>query len=134
MITESRLGSFEGILKTRSKRIRDIARALRELVGNLDPGGVETPRAGEQCTTYGVGPRKMSEAYAYIMPFGDRVNLGFYHGTAVSDPEGLLEGAGKEARHVKIRDIGAVSSPAIRALVAESISERRAAQKKAASP
>lgn len=33
----------------------------------------------------------------------NHVNLGFYYGTNLYDPSGLLEGTGKSLRHVKIR-------------------------------
>ena len=42
-------------------------------------------------------------AFAYVDAFSAHVNLGFFHGAALDDPAGLLEGAGKRMRHVKIR-------------------------------
>jgi hypothetical protein len=126
MRTDEQLGSFEAILKPHPKQIQEIARALRALIETLHPDAVETPRNGERCTTYGVGPRKMTEAYAHIMPLKSSVNLGFYHGIALRDPAGLLSGTGKSARHVKITDIAEVRSPAIRALLLAAIKERTA--------
>jgi hypothetical protein len=43
----------------------------------------------------------------------------FSKGTELPDPEGLLEGTGKRARHVKLRSIGDVDRPGVRALVME---------------
>ena len=34
-------------------------------------------------------------------PSGAYVNVGFFHGAALDDPAGLLEGTGKRMRHVK---------------------------------
>jgi hypothetical protein len=127
MKTDNALGSFDAILKGHTPEIRETAYALRKLVARIHSLAVETPRNGEGCTTYGIGPRKMTQAFAYIMPYRDHVNLGFYHGAVISDPNGLLEGAGKGARHVKLRSAGDVSSPAIKALVEASIAERRIA-------
>ena len=101
--------------------IQDIARALRALIESLHPGSFETPRDGERCTTYGIGPKKMTEAYAHIMPLKSSVNLGFYHGKSLSDPKHLLEGTGKSARHVKITDLKMVRSAAVKALLQASI-------------
>lgn len=126
MRTDEQLGSFEAILKPHPKQIQEIARALRALIETLHSDAVETPRNGERCTTYGVGPRKMTEAYAHIMPLKSSVNLGFYHGTALRDPAGLLSGTGKSARHAKITDIAQVSSPAIKALLLAAVKERTA--------
>ncbi len=104
-----------------------IAIALRELVGEIDPEAVEVPRPGDRAATYGIGPKKMSEAYAYIMPQKDRVNLGFLYGVDLPDPDGLLEGTGKKLRHVKVYDMATAESPAIRALLEASLAERKAA-------
>lgn len=124
------LGSFDSILESRPAEIRDIARALRTLIEALHPDSYETPRNGERCTTYGIGPKKMTEAYAHIMPLKSSVNLGFYHGTKLPDPRGLLEGTGKSARHVKVLDLKSVSCPAIKALLLASIKERKLAAAK----
>jgi hypothetical protein len=47
------------------------------------------------------------------------VNLGFYYGAGLPDPEGLLEGSGKELRHIKIHTLEQVKQPAVRKLVEE---------------
>jgi hypothetical protein len=128
MTTDGKLGSFGSILKPHAKEIREIARFLRTLVASLDPEAFETPRSGERCTTYGVGPRKMSEAYAHIMPLTSSVNLGFYHGAGLPDPAGLLEGTGKSSRHVKLRSVSAARAAPVKALLKAAIRERRRAQ------
>ena len=53
---------------------------------------VETVRLGDNAATYGVGPKKMTDGYASIMPMRGYVNLGFYQGAVLADPERLLEG------------------------------------------
>jgi len=42
-------------------------------------------------------------AFAYINVFKAHVNVGFFHGAELPDPEGLLEGSGKFMRHVKVK-------------------------------
>jgi hypothetical protein len=42
-------------------------------------------------------------AFAYVNAFTAHANVGFFHGNALPDPAGLLEGAGKRMRHVKLR-------------------------------
>ncbi len=42
-------------------------------------------------------------AFGYVDAFSAHVNVGFFFGTALDDPAGLLEGAGKRMRHVKVR-------------------------------
>jgi hypothetical protein len=41
--------------------------------------------------------------FAYVNVFTSHVNVGFFHGDALRDPAGLLEGTGKRMRHVKLR-------------------------------
>jgi hypothetical protein len=51
-------------------------------------------------------------AFAYVNAFKAHVNVGFFRGAEIADPEGLLEGSGKSMRHVKLRperDIDAVA-------------------------
>jgi len=77
--------------------------------------------------SYGIGPKKMSEHYAYIAPQTEHVNLGFYHGAVLKDPTGLLAGAGKNLRHVKIRSLSEVSKKELGDLLQASLLERRGA-------
>src|SRR5215471_4437366 len=49
-------------------------------------------------------------AFAYVNAFKAHVNVGFFRGAEIADPEGLLEGTGKFMRHVKLgpeRDVDA---------------------------
>lgn len=39
----------------------------------------------------------------YLADYSRHVNLGFYRGADLADPDGLLEGTGKSLRHVKLR-------------------------------
>ena len=41
--------------------------------------------------------------FGYVNAFKAHVNVGFFHGAALDDPTGLLEGAGKHMRHVKLQ-------------------------------
>ena len=40
-------------------------------------------------------------AFAYVNAFKAHVNVGFFRGAEIADPEGLLEGAGKFMRHYR---------------------------------
>lgn len=42
-------------------------------------------------------------AFGYVNAFRAHVNVGFFRGAEIADPEGLLEGTGKFMRHVKLR-------------------------------
>ena len=125
--SETRFGSFAELMEGVEPGFAAIATTLRELVFEIHPEAVEVVRLGDRAATLGVGPKKMSEGYCYIMPHKKWVNLGFYKGSTLADPENLLEGTGKALRHVKVRDLSLAESPAIRALVEAALSERKAA-------
>ena len=53
-------------------------------------------------------------AFAYVNAFRAHVNVGFFRGAEIADPDRLLEGTGKFMRHVKLRperdvDLGALT-------------------------
>jgi hypothetical protein len=56
-------------------------------------------------------------AFAYVNAFTAHVNVGFFRGAEIADPEGLLEGTGKFMRHVKLRPERHVDSTALMKLV-----------------
>ena len=55
--------------------------------------------------------------FAYVNTFTSHMNVGFLRGSALPDPGGLLEGAGKLGRHVKLRPSEAVDDAALKALI-----------------
>lgn len=56
--------------------------------------------------------------FAYVNVFRAHVNIGFFHGAELPDPAGLLEGTGKQGRHVKLTAAATVDASALRALIA----------------
>jgi Domain of unknown function (DU1801) len=51
------------------------------------------------------------------------VNLGFFFGARIPDPEKLLIGEGKRLRHVKVRSVDEAKNPALAKLIAETWKE-----------
>jgi hypothetical protein len=56
-------------------------------------------------------------AFAYANAFKAHVNVGFFRGAELADPDGLLEGTGKFMRHVKLRPGQPVDDAALRKLI-----------------
>jgi hypothetical protein len=56
-------------------------------------------------------------AFAYVDAFRAHVNVGFFRGAEIADPDGLLEGVGKFMRHVKLGPDRDVDVRALRKLV-----------------
>ena len=124
---KAKLGTFADLMAATEQAMQPVATRLRDIALELDPDAVEVVRLGDRAATFGVGPKKMSEGYAYVLPYKSWVNLGFYKGVALPDPEGLLEGTGAKMRHVKCRSLADAERPALRALLLAARAERRAA-------
>ncbi len=56
-------------------------------------------------------------AFAYVNAFKAHVNVGFFHGAEIPDPEGLMEGTGKFMRHVKLRPEDDIDATALSKLI-----------------
>ncbi len=56
-------------------------------------------------------------AFAYVNTFKAHVNVGFFRGAEIADPDGLLEGNGKYMRHVKLSSERDVDAPALTTLI-----------------
>ena len=123
----AKIGTFDNLLELAEEAVQPIARALRETVLEVDSSACEVVRLGDRAATYGVGPRRMIDGYVYILPYRNWVNLGFYLGTEIDDPEGLLEGPGAKLRHVKIRSVEEAKRLSVIALVERALEHRKAA-------
>ena len=118
-------GRFADVLAAAKPEQRPICQALRRGIAALHREHVEVVWPRQKIASFGVGPRKMTDHYAYIMVAGSHVNVGFYHGAALPDPAGLLEGTGKALRHVKVRTLAEAKAPALRALLRTAIADRQ---------
>jgi hypothetical protein len=56
-------------------------------------------------------------AFAYVDAFTGHANLGFFFGASLPDPAGLLQGAGKRMRHIKLRPGQLPDPAAVQALI-----------------
>jgi hypothetical protein len=116
--------SFEELIDSVDPELQSICNVLRDVISTLHPNYVEVVWKNQRIASYGVGPKKMSQHYAYIGLHKEHVNLGFYHGASLTDPSSLLEGTGKRLRHIKIKSLAEAKNPEIKRLIAEAIAER----------
>jgi hypothetical protein len=63
--------------------------------------------------------------FGYVNAFKAHASVGFFHGAALADPAGLLEGTGKHMRHAKIRPGKAMDDDALGRLIAEAYRDIR---------
>ena len=79
----------------------EIASGVRRIVVEVAPEAKESMKWAQPVYESN-GP------FCYFKAFKNSVNLGFWRGIDIEDPEGLLEGSGDKMRHVKIRSIDGV--------------------------
>ena len=118
-------GTFDDILAMATPRLRPVCQSLRNQITSLHEAAIEVVWPKHKIASFGTGPKKMSEHYAYIAVQDSYVNLGFYYGASLTDPSGLLEGTGKKLRHVKVRDVSSSKNPALTALLRAAIADRK---------
>lgn len=90
--------SFTGVIKGRSKPVRDIAQALRQLVFEELPNATESFYGGQR-------PMAMYRTTAdvcWIQPLQNRCNMYFMRSQGLSDKDGILEGKSDRFRFVKV--------------------------------
>lgn len=64
-------------------------------------------------------------AFGYVNAFRAHVNVGFFRGAEIADPQGLLEGTGKFMRHVKLGPGREVDEAALRKLIETAYTDMR---------
>lgn len=67
-------------------------------------------------------------AFGYVNAFKAHVNVGFFRGAELADPERLLEGTGKFMRHVKLRPEREVDDRALMKLIETAYTDMKARQ------
>src|SRR4030095_12824954 len=87
---ETWMKEHPGALRTIAQRWLDVMRVCGDDVRELLHDGHPTVCVADA-------------AFAYVNAFKAHVDVGFFRGAEIADPEGLLEGTGKFMRHVKLR-------------------------------
>jgi len=84
--------------QTNQKLIDSLARLVKKTAPEFEP----IVKWGQGCWARDGSPR------VYIHTEPDHVQFGFYAGSTLDDPEGLLVGSGNHVRHVKVRTTRAI--------------------------
>jgi hypothetical protein len=93
-------------LVDRPSGVRAVALALRALVLETLPGVSEVLDTKDGMIGYGAHQFGASGwGLVAIAPYKNWTNLQFVTGASLPDPTGLLEGAGKSMRHVRVHSV-----------------------------
>ncbi|MDP1858909.1 MAG: DUF1801 domain-containing protein [Gemmatimonadaceae bacterium] len=109
---------FDEYLAAQSPKNRAIIRALRTFVKRTAPALNEAVKWGNGCWLGATGP------VAYVYSDTQFVQFGFFFGSSLKDPKGLLEGKGKYVRHIKVRSRNAIDESAFAALLQQAARSR----------
>ena len=110
--------TFDLYLADQPPKNKIIIKALRAFVKRTAPAVTEFVKWGNGCWVKG----KIPVAYVYSAP--DYVQFGFFMGSALKDPKGMLEGAGQYVRHIKVRKPSDIDARAISALLRQAVKAR----------
>ena len=110
-------------LKRFDPAIRELALDARELVLSvLEPSNESILDVYVLALNYGFSER-MKDQVAYIGVYTKHINLGFYWGARMDDPEGVLEGSGKQMRHIQIKSPADLGTPVVRDYLRRAVPE-----------
>ena len=103
-------------LKPYDRAIQKLALDLRALVLEEMAPCHENIYDAYNAVAMGYGPTdRLSDGIFHIAVYAKGVNLGFNHGAALADPARILEGTGKQIRHIKIRSTSDLERSEVRA-------------------
>lgn len=86
---------------------------LQKLIEDIAPHFITTVKWGQGCWEDDDKPK------VFIHAEDDHVQLGFYNGSTLNDPQGLLSGNGKYVRFVRIYGNEDINTIALTALISQ---------------
>jgi hypothetical protein len=118
---EKQLASF---LAKYTPEVARLARAIRGRLRAALPGGVEFVYDNYNSLVLGYGPtERPSEAVLSLALARRWVNVCFLKIARLKDPERILIGSGKLARHVPLASLAEFDRPAVQRLLAQAIAD-----------
>ena len=103
-------------------QLRDARQRLRARF----PRGVEMVFDNYNALVFGIGPTDQSrDSFISIAGYPKWVTLFFLDGAGLHDPDGLLEGDGKQVRGIRLKTPAALDSPAVAALIGQAVAPHR---------
>jgi hypothetical protein len=112
--------AIDAWLNTRAGELGALARRWFEAMRQCGDEVRELLHDGHPVACLGDAP------FGYVDVFTSHVNVGFFHGAALPDPERLLQGTGKRMRHVKLRRGTVIDEAALSRLIDSAYSHIKA--------
>ena len=124
-MTASKISAF---LAKYSPEVRSELRAARTRLRSMFPRGYELVYDNYNALVFGFSPTEStSEAFISVAGYPKWVTLFFLRGVDLHDPKGLLQGAGKQVRSIRLNSARQLAQPAVKALIAQAMEPHREA-------
>lgn len=110
---------LDPLLQDHLPPIQALAVAARELVLEVHPGAHQEVESGWGGYLLFKQVSGAGTTVCWLSLHKKHVSLGFSQGGELADPAGLLQGTGKNSRHVKLKALQDVARPELRALLVQ---------------
>ena len=105
--------AVDAYVQKQNPKLKPVADAVRALVRKA------APLSCENINPWGVPTFESNGPFCYLMIGKNHITFGFPRGATLLDSAGLLEGTGKNLRHVKLREVSDVHDANLRQLIVE---------------
>jgi hypothetical protein len=119
-----------GFLEPYGPHIAGLALTLREIILEEVPDASESIYQVYTVAVWFGFSGKMKDMFCYIATNAGHINLGFPRGSALPDPNRVLEGEGKAMRHIKFKNAAELERNYVRRYIQASIEQLGAAASK----
>jgi hypothetical protein len=102
---------IDDYVEKKGSKLIAVAEGLRRLVKKSVNGSTES------VNPWGIPAFESNGPMCFFMVGKNHVTFGFLRGTSLPDPEKLLEGTGKNLRHVKLRTVEDLQRPGVKNLI-----------------
>jgi hypothetical protein len=103
--------AIDAYVEKKNPKLQSVTDAVRALVRKA------VPKSSEAINPWGVPIFVWNGVLCYLMVGKNHVTFGFPRGTALRDPTKLLQGTGKNMRHVKLREVSDVHDANLKQLI-----------------
>jgi hypothetical protein len=103
--------AIDAYVEKKNPKLKPVTDAARALIRKV------APKSREVVNPWGLPVFEWNGALCYIMVGKNHVTLGFPRGTSLRDPARLLQGTGKNLRHVKLREVSDVHDANLKQLI-----------------
>ena len=105
--------AIDAYVEKKNPRFKQLTDAIRALVRK------SVPKSREAINPWGLPVFEWNGTLCYFMVGKNHVTFGFPRGASLHDPAKLLQGAGKNLRHIKLREVSDVHDANVKKLILE---------------